>query len=131
MAALDELIVPPDPAAAVVTCHRDITPENVRRAADGGIVVLDWENCGPASPAWELAKVLADLSEGAAGPAYRAYRDAGGASRVQGVRAGQRPSGLTCRRPRADRSGVSSGRRRIMRAPAPPSVRSAAFSVPP
>ncbi|MFK4035002.1 phosphotransferase family protein [Nonomuraea wenchangensis] len=79
--ALDELIVPPDPAA-VVTCHRDITPENVRRAADGGIVVLDWENCGPASPAWELAKVLADLPEGAAGPAYRAYRDAGGPGRV-------------------------------------------------
>ncbi|MFF0768763.1 aminoglycoside phosphotransferase family protein [Nonomuraea wenchangensis] len=82
LVALDELIVPPDPAA-VVTCHRDITPDNIRRAAhDGGIVVLDWENCGPASPAWELAKVLADLPEGAATPAYRAYRDAGGPGRV-------------------------------------------------
>ncbi|MED7923288.1 aminoglycoside phosphotransferase family protein [Nonomuraea sp. LP-02] len=82
LVALDELVVPPDPAA-VVTCHRDITPDNIRRAAhDGGIVVLDWENCGPASPAWELAKVLADLPEGAATPAYRAYRDAGGPGRV-------------------------------------------------
>ncbi|MER7365284.1 hypothetical protein [Nonomuraea wenchangensis] len=60
----------------------DITPENVRRATDGGIVVLDWENCGPASSAWELAEVLADLPEGAEGQAYRAYRDAGGPGRV-------------------------------------------------
>ncbi|MGW5157874.1 phosphotransferase enzyme family protein [Nonomuraea wenchangensis] len=82
LVALDELVVPPDPAA-VVTCHRDITPDNIRRAAhDGGIVVLDWENCGPASPAWELAKVLADLPEGAATPAYQAYRHTGGPGRV-------------------------------------------------
>ncbi|MEU4515380.1 aminoglycoside phosphotransferase family protein [Nonomuraea wenchangensis] len=82
LVALDELVMPPDPAA-VVTCHRDITPDNIRRAAsDGGIVVLDWENCGPARPAWELAKVLADLPDGAAIPAYRAYWDAGGPGRV-------------------------------------------------
>ncbi|MEU6724393.1 aminoglycoside phosphotransferase family protein [Nonomuraea wenchangensis] len=82
LVALDELVVPPGPPA-VVTCHRDITPDNIRRAAhDGGIVVLDWENCGPASPAWELAKVLADLPDGAATPAYRAYRDEGGPGRV-------------------------------------------------
>ncbi|MEW9554245.1 phosphotransferase [Nonomuraea sp. NPDC050783] len=82
LVALDELVVPPDPAA-LVTCHLDVNPENVRRARDGGVVVLDWENSGPAIPGWELAKVLADLPEEDAGVAYRAYLEAGGPARVR------------------------------------------------
>ncbi|TMR93447.1 phosphotransferase enzyme family protein [Nonomuraea basaltis] len=79
--ALDALVVPPDPGS-VTTCHCDVNVENVRRAADGGVIVLDWENCGPARPAWELAKILADLSLDDAAAAYRAYRAAGGVATV-------------------------------------------------
>jgi aminoglycoside phosphotransferase (APT) family kinase protein len=78
--ALDALVIPPG-LEPLTTCHRDVNVENVLRAADGGVVVLDWENAGPARPAWELAKILADLSleslENAVA-AYRAYRAAGG-----------------------------------------------------
>lgn len=75
--ALDALVVPPG-TASLETCHRDVNVENVRRALDGGVVVLDWENCGSARPAWELAKILADLPLPDAAQAWRAYRDEGG-----------------------------------------------------
>ncbi|MGW0805823.1 phosphotransferase [Nonomuraea sp. NPDC002799] len=79
--ALDDLVVPPG-REFVTTCHCDVNVENVRRAADGGVVVLDWENCGPARPGWELAKILADLPLHDAVAAYRAYRAAGGPAPV-------------------------------------------------
>lgn len=75
--ALDALVAPPD-TTSLETCHRDVNVENVRRALDGGVVVLDWENCGSARPAWELAKILADLPHPDAAQAWRAYRDEGG-----------------------------------------------------
>ncbi|GIF62015.1 hypothetical protein Ais01nite_00500 [Asanoa ishikariensis] len=65
LVALDALVRPPDPAR-VTTCHRDFHGENVRRTADGPLVVLDWENSGPAQPERELAGLLWDLGEGAA-----------------------------------------------------------------
>lgn len=77
LVALDALVVPPG-TASLETCHRDVNVENVRRALDGGVVVLDWENCGSARPAWELAKILADLPLPDAAQAWRAYRDEGG-----------------------------------------------------
>ncbi|WP_203717388.1 phosphotransferase [Asanoa siamensis] len=58
----DALIRPPDRAT---TCHRDVNTENVRRTAAGALVVLDWENSGPAQPEWELAALLWDLGDGA------------------------------------------------------------------
>ncbi|SEG90927.1 Phosphotransferase enzyme family protein [Nonomuraea solani] len=80
LVALDALVVAPDPAS-LTTCHCDVNLENVLRARDdGGVVVLDWENCGPARPSWELAKILADLPDAAA--AYDAYRAAGGPGRL-------------------------------------------------
>jgi Ser/Thr protein kinase RdoA (MazF antagonist) len=79
--ALDALVIPPAPGT-LVTCHRDVNAENVRRGSDGGVVVLDWENAGPARPVWELAKILAELSPEDAVAAHRAYRDAGGAETV-------------------------------------------------
>ncbi|WP_188188103.1 phosphotransferase [Nonomuraea sp. SYSU D8015] len=81
LAALDDLVSPPGPDS-LTTCHRDVNVENVRRASDGGVVVLDWENAGPARPAWELAKILVDLSLEGAVAAYRAYRAAGGPAAV-------------------------------------------------
>lgn len=82
----ERVISPPDPAL-LQTCHRDVNLENVRRAAGtGGLVILDWENCGPAEPASELAAVLADLAADlgpqAASPAYTAYLAAGGPARL-------------------------------------------------
>jgi Ser/Thr protein kinase RdoA (MazF antagonist) len=79
---LDCLVVPPD-GGPVTTCHCDVNLENVLRAPDGGVVVLDWENCGPARPAWELAKILADLPSDDAVAAYRAYRESGGPAMVR------------------------------------------------
>ncbi|WP_179266448.1 phosphotransferase [Asanoa hainanensis] len=70
---LDALVRPPDPAR-VTTCHRDFHGENVRRTASGPLVVLDWENSGPAQPERELAGLLWDLGAGAA-EAAAAYGD--------------------------------------------------------
>ena len=43
----------------LLTCHRDFNPDNVRpAAADGALLVLDWENSGPLSPARELGYAI-------------------------------------------------------------------------
>jgi Ser/Thr protein kinase RdoA (MazF antagonist) len=83
LVALDAVVRPPEPAR-VTTCHLDLNRENVRRASDGGIVVLDWENSGPCQPERELAALLADLTVPEAAAAYRAYRSAGGPAEVTG-----------------------------------------------
>ncbi len=44
-----------------IRCHRDFNPENVALDAAGRIVVVDWENSGPAAPEQELASVLAEF----------------------------------------------------------------------
>lgn len=84
--ALDSAISPPQPEL-VRTCHRDLNVENVRRLADGGLVVLDWENSGPAQPERELATVLCDLavdlSPAAVRDGYQAYLAAGGPGRLR------------------------------------------------
>lgn len=81
--ALDAAVAAPDPAL-MRTCHRDLNTENVLRAADGGVIVVDWENSGPAQPERELAAIVsdlaADLSPDAAVAAYAAYQAAGGPS---------------------------------------------------
>jgi aminoglycoside phosphotransferase (APT) family kinase protein len=83
----ERVISPPAPAL-LLTCHRDLNLENVRRGAGGGLVVLDWENSGPAEPARELAAVVADLAADlgaqAAGAAHAAYLAAGGQARLTG-----------------------------------------------
>ncbi|MFI6292564.1 phosphotransferase [Nonomuraea sp. NPDC050790] len=78
LVAVEAVVVPPDPAR-VTTCHRDLNEENLRVSAAGRVTVLDWENCGPAVPAWELAAIVARDPE-----VYRAYVAAGGPARVTG-----------------------------------------------
>jgi Ser/Thr protein kinase RdoA (MazF antagonist) len=78
LVALEELLRPP---RALVTCHRDLWPDNELPTNGGGLCVIDWDNAGLAGPEQELAMVAFGF---AAGDARRvaalvtAYRDAGG-----------------------------------------------------
>ncbi|HKD97143.1 MAG TPA: phosphotransferase [Micromonosporaceae bacterium] len=86
---LTALCAPTEPVRMVV-CHRDLHPENVLAGPDGGFVVLDWDNLGPADPARELARVLMDwffvddhLDADSVGAALSAYAAAGGPARLR------------------------------------------------
>ncbi len=62
LATLPELcaaVAPADPAELIL-CHRDLHPENVLADPAGGLVVVDWDNLGPAAPGRELARALFD-----------------------------------------------------------------------
>ncbi|MFI6741722.1 phosphotransferase enzyme family protein [Nonomuraea sp. NPDC050451] len=91
VATLPELcaaVAPADPADLIV-CHRDLHPENVLADPAGTLVVVDWDNLGPAAPGRELAGALfdwfcdgpdADLD--AMRAMYEAYVRAGGPGRI-------------------------------------------------
>jgi hypothetical protein len=69
------------PASSVQTCHRDLWSDNMRPAIRGGLCVIDWENCGLASPGEEIAGVVFEFGYGDADRArevYSAYRQSGG-----------------------------------------------------
>jgi Ser/Thr protein kinase RdoA (MazF antagonist) len=73
------------PPRRVQVCHRDLWADNLRRTPGGGLVVLDWENCGPGDVNGELGCVLFEygLGEpGRMGALYAAYLDAGGPGRL-------------------------------------------------
>jgi thiamine kinase-like enzyme len=78
LVALEALLAPP---RSLATCHRDLWADNVLPVRGGGLCVIDWDNCGLADPAGELAHVLVEF---AAGDDARvraldaAYREAGG-----------------------------------------------------
>lgn len=84
---LTAAVTPADPGATVL-CHRDLHPENVLAGPDGGLVVVDLDQVGPAEPARELARFLFDwCSEGtvdavAVRAMYAAYVRAGGPARI-------------------------------------------------
>lgn len=68
------------------TCHRDLWSDNMRPAVGGRLCVIDWENCGLASPGEEIAGVVFEFGRGDAYRArevYRSYREAGGPGRVR------------------------------------------------
>jgi Ser/Thr protein kinase RdoA (MazF antagonist) len=68
LATLPELcatVRPVDPAALIL-CHRDLHPENILADPDGALVIVDWDNLGPAAPGREIAQALFDwFSDGA------------------------------------------------------------------
>jgi Ser/Thr protein kinase RdoA (MazF antagonist) len=74
-------------------CHRDFNEANVVVDRAGRVVVLDWEDCGPLPPAWEVGYVLLNGGRGhwrndtAAGirDLVTAYRRAGGVFEPRGV----------------------------------------------
>jgi Ser/Thr protein kinase RdoA (MazF antagonist) len=80
-------IAPADPADLIL-CHRDLHPENVLADPDGALVVLDWDNLGPAAPGRELARALFDWycdptpDLDAMREMYEAYVHAGGPGRI-------------------------------------------------
>jgi Ser/Thr protein kinase RdoA (MazF antagonist) len=83
-------VAPADPRSLIL-CHRDLHPENVLADPAGALVVVDWDNVGPAAPAREIAGALfdwfcdrstADLD--AVHTMYAAYVDEGGPGRITG-----------------------------------------------
>jgi len=84
LVALESWIEPP---SDLVTCHRDLWADNLLPTADGGVCVIDWENCGPASRDQELACVLFEFGRKDAGRARAlvdAYSAAAGPALVTG-----------------------------------------------
>jgi len=81
-------VAPADPAGLIV-CHRDLHPQNVLADPAGALVVLDWDNLGPAAPGRELAWALfAWFGDGPAADLdamrgmYDAYLREGGPGRI-------------------------------------------------
>ena len=87
LARLEVLI---GPMTAEQWCHSDLWSDNVLPRLprpDGGVAVLDWENCGPGVPTQELSLVLYDFGLGdqvRERVLYGAYVGAGGPGRLTG-----------------------------------------------
>ena len=74
------------PMTAVQICHCDLWADNVRGTPDGGILVIDWDNAGPADPSRELALVLFEFGRGRPDRLqllYGAYLAHGGPGRIE------------------------------------------------
>jgi Ser/Thr protein kinase RdoA (MazF antagonist) len=70
----------------VQVCHLDLWADNLRRTPDGGLCVIDFDNCGPADPSREVAMVLFEFGQRDAVRElrlYDAYVAAGGPGRVR------------------------------------------------
>ncbi len=86
--SLHATLSPADPAAMRL-CHRDLHPGNLLIDGFGELVVVDWDDLGPAEPARELARTLVacfhdgepDLAS--MRRAYRSYVEAGGPARLR------------------------------------------------
>jgi Ser/Thr protein kinase RdoA (MazF antagonist) len=64
-------------------CHLDLDDSNLAWDDRGRLVVLDWENSGPASPVSELAMVAAEYGPERAARLCASYRDAGGPALIR------------------------------------------------
>jgi aminoglycoside phosphotransferase (APT) family kinase protein len=83
LVALEAVLAPP---GNLQTCHRDLWADNLRSTAGGAPCVIDWQDCGLADPAQELALVLFEFCYRDGQRArllHAAYVDAGGPARVR------------------------------------------------
>ncbi len=86
--ALQALLSSSDPAGLRV-CHRDLHPGNVLADAAGELVVVDWDDLGPAEPVRELTRTLVacfhdgDSDLDSMRRVYRSYLAAGGPARLR------------------------------------------------
>jgi aminoglycoside phosphotransferase (APT) family kinase protein len=91
--AITALATPAD-TTAMVTCHRDLHPDNVLAIHDATtnasqLAVIDWNNLGPADPSRKLVRVLLDwffdndtLNIRAVPDMLAAYRTTGAPGRI-------------------------------------------------
>jgi Ser/Thr protein kinase RdoA (MazF antagonist) len=82
-------LVSPAPRDSLVMCHRDFAVGNMFKDSDGNLILLDWDDAGPASPDRELAQILLSwhVSDGKIDPVavrdtLRAYLAAEGTGRI-------------------------------------------------
>ena len=86
--SLHAIVSSADPAAMRL-CHRDLHPGNVLADEAGELVVVDWDDLGPADPARELARTLVacfhdgDPDLASMRRTYRSYVEAGGPARLR------------------------------------------------
>jgi Phosphotransferase enzyme family len=79
---VEEILTPMAPRQL---CHLDLWADNLRRTADGGLCVFDFDNAGAGDPGREVAMVVFEFGHGDGGRqrlVYDAYRDAGGPGRI-------------------------------------------------
>jgi len=87
LAALPHLIeldatLPVRPRDDARRCHLDLDDSNLAYDRQGRLVVLDWENSGPAAPVHELAMIAAEYGLDEGPQLVHAYHAAGGSAMI-------------------------------------------------